>query len=875
MRKFLFIASIFLLFCGTALSQELLVRHDRYYTEIFLKLDPKTISSVDKKNASLVIYFDKNIKAPFEKFFKDRFIKSVKASGNAFTVALYPDADVSVVNDLDGIKIVTSAKKTNSDIFSSYGIGDPLLSAANSAVEDAALKDALDRADRFMTEKRFPEAAKLLNDVLKSAKNDFYRQEAMYRLGQAYLLLAQTNDVYLADAYKTFDDFARLYPDNFRVAEAMMKSAEAKEKANQLFEAVFTYQKIYDSVPDLETKRRSLAKIADLYRTLGQFDKAVDAYQTYLDRFRSNSDVVLGELGQIYFDLKDLDTAYEYFSQLDTDKIIKDPSSTPKRLFSIAETMEKNKKYPAALRLYQSAYERFPDAKEGGDAIFKAADILRITGKSNDADMLLLKLKNTYPEKQIGQQAAVEYAKKYLGTKPSGYWKEYFKDMLERQDDFALQNEAKYLIIKTMAAEKQIDNSIAAIDSFLATYPGSKHFKELDKLREDFTFIKGQALFDKKDYQAAENIFQKFNADYPESLYKPKTDVILGDIRFGKALNLYKENRYKEASDEAEKFIAEARNSVGGARWLNLLDNSSFRYMEMAYNAGDYPTSRARAKQYLTGFPNGMNYTSSESILEHSIRTPLVKSFDTGNMRDVTNLYDGNADWIKKIKSPSVKTELGSLAGLAAYRLGSTESAKKLYKTLAPSGDMNYALLGMLTGDKNLPFDPNGFDGATFEYLIGELKRTDPEYALKLVKLYTKDLKLSARLEYDLAKSAASDIVRQSILADVYDIVSANETARFAGSSDIFLDMGAYYFNKNDFKGAIIPLKRFTDEYKTLDDKRAEALYYMGKAFVNMNDKTRGFQYFNELIETMPQSIYAGIAKSEMDEKTWRDSIKR
>lgn len=875
MRKFLLIASIFFVFCGTALSQELLVRHDRYYTEIFLKLDPKTVSSVDKKNGSLVIYFDKKIKEPFEKLFKDRFIKSVTASGNTFSVNLYPDSDVSVVNDPEGIKIVTSARKTNSDIFSSYGIGDPLLSAANSPVEDAAQKEALNRVDRLMTEKRFAEAAKLLNETLTAAKNDFYRQEAMYRLGQAYLLLAQTNDVYLADAYKTFDDFARLYPDNFRVAEAMMKSAEAKERANQLFEAVFTYQKIYDSVPDLETKRRALAKIADLYRTLGQYEKAVEAYQTYLNNFRANADTVLGELGQIYFDLKDLDTAYEYFSQLDTEKLIKDPTTTPKRLYSVAETMEKNKKYPVALKLYQSVYDKFPDAKEGGDAIFKSADILRLTGKNNDADMLLLKLKNTYPDKEVGQQAAVEYAKKYLNTKPSDYWKDYFKDMLSGPDNFSLHNEAKYLIIKTMAAEKQIDNTIGAIDSFLVAYPSSKYFKELDKVREDFTFIKGDTLFKQKDYQASENLLRKFNSDYPESLYKPKVDVFLADIRFEKASKLYKENKFKDAADEAEKFIAEAGTPAGSVRWLNLLDNASYKYMEMAYNSGDYPTARARAKQYLTSFPNGMNASSATSLLENSIRTPLTKSYDTGNLRDVTNLYDANADWINKIKTPSVRTELGALAGLSAYKLGAVDSAKKLYSSLTPAGDMNYALLGMLTGDKNLPYAPNGFDGATFEYLIGELKKSNPEYALKLVKLYNKDMKLSARLEYDLAKSASSDIIRQGILSDVYDIVSSNENARFPGSADVFLDMGALSFNKNDFNGAIIPLKRFIDEYKTLDDKRAEALYYMGKAFVNMNDKERGFQYFNEIIETMPQSIYAGIAKSEMEEKNWRDGIKR
>lgn len=875
MRKFCLSILIMFVAFQEASAQELLVRHDRYYTELFLKLDLRTVNAVDKKNGAVVIHFSKSIKQPFQKQFKDRFIKSVTASGNTFTVNLYPDADVSVVNDAEGIKIVTSAKKTNSDIFSSYGIGNPLLTSENSPEEDKVQKDILDKVDTFITEKKFIEAAKLLNELLQTSKNDFYRQEALYRLGQTYLILSQVNDVYLADAYNTFDEFARLYPDNFRSFDALLKSSEAKEKANQISDAIASYQKIYDSAPDLEMKRRSLSKIGALYRTVGQYEKAIAAYQIYLDNFRTDSEGVLGEMGQVYYDLKDVSSAYEYFSLLDIDKLVQDNNTSSKRLFSIAKTMEDKKKFDNALKLYKALYEKNPEAKEANESIFKSAEILRNTNRGNEADMLLLTLKTQYPDKQMGQKASIEYAKKYLNTKPSAYWKEFFKDMLARDDSFGLHADAKYLIIKAMSAENNGDATIKAIEAFNAAYSGSKHFKELYEIRGDILFKNGVELFAKKDYVPAENILTKFGSEYPSSANKPRAEAILADIGFGKAMDLYVGGQFKDAAAEAEQFIAKSTTPEGTGRWLELLDNSSYKYLNNAYGLGDYALARANAKQYMNSFPNGKNVLKVREVLENSIQIPMEKDYGTGNYGSVTNIYETNSDWIKKMNNKDTVNELVSITGLSVYRLGAKDNAKKLYDSIPANGNSNYAVLGSLIGNKVANIDVDNLSGEAFTFLVSEVKRTDPTYALELVKKYTKDPKLAAKEEYDLAKSATGEVARQEILADIYEKIKGNPNARFDGSVDVYLDMGALYFGKNDFKNAIPPLKQFIDEYKTTDDKRAEALYYMGKAFAGLDDNERGFQYYNEIINMIPDSIYAGIAKSEMEQNAWKQSLKR
>ena len=874
MRILLFVFVILLTFIPVAFTQELLVRSDKYFTELFLRLNQKDIASVDKKDGVLTIFFSKNIKQPFKKDFNDKFIKSAVATENKFIINLQPNTDVSIVNDVEGIKIVTSAKKTNSDIFLSYGIGNPLLTSEKSPEEDAAQRAKLDEAEKYITEKRFVEAARVLSNLVEVTKNDFYKQEALYRLGQTYMLLSQLNDAYLSNAYNAFDEFARLYPDNFRSIDALQRAAEAKEKSNQLFEAINAYKRIFDSSQDMETKRKALSKIAELYRTIGQYEKAIEVYETYLKTFRSGSDAILADIGQIYYDLKDLNSAYERFSQLDIDKLIEDKESDSKRLFSVARTMEEHKKYDKAVKLYTAVYEKFPDAKETNDAIFKSSDILRRLNKNNEADTLLLKLKNQFPDRISGQKAAIEYAKKYLPTKDSAYWKEYFKDMLARNDDYGLHNEAEYLIIKSISNEKQIDNTLNAIDAYLGKYPDTPYYKELDKIGEDFTFLKASSLFNNKNYQAADRILKEFVTTYPESAHKPKANAMIEDIRYFNAENLYKSGKFKEVMSETEKFLLNSPKEAKVGRWIDLLDNASFKNAESNFNASNYSVTRVNAKEYLTNFPQGKHSSKVTEIFKNSTMIPIKNAYERGNYQETVTIFENNKDIILKSNDKNFKTETATLTGLSLYRLGLQDNAGKIYSLLEKDNNSNYGLLGYLTGDKNLQYPVNNFDEPSFTYLIEETGKKDKDFALRLVKQYTTNPKLAAKLEYGIAKTITGEIKRQEVLTDVYDIIKADSNARFDGSVDVFLDMGTMYFNKNDFKSAVFPLKEFLDQYKTLDDKRAEALYYIGASFSGLNDNERALSYYNEIVQTMPQSFYAGVVKNRIEDEMWKKDVK-
>ena len=873
MKKLCLAAVILCLFAEISWCQEILIRNDKYFTELFLKIDSSRIKSVSKHGDQVDIFFANNLKAPFSKVFEDRFLASLSAEGAKLTVYLKAGSEFTVVNDISGIKIVAAAKKTNHDILSSYGIGEPMLSV--SSAEDKISEDALDKADTLLASKRFSDAAAELSNIIKTSQNDFYRQEAFYKLGQTYLLMSQYDDSFLVDAYTTFDDFVRLYPDNFRAADAMLKSAETKEKANQLFEAAFAYEKIYETVPDLETKRFALVKMAELYVTVGQLEKAVDLYKSYLGRFRTDRDEINARIGQIYYDQRDQDLAYEYFSDLDIDKVIKNPSTTPRRLYSMASNMQVKNKPDEALKLYTALYEKFPDAPQANDSIFNSAAILEKTGRTAEADALLLKLKELFPDRITGQKAAVEYAAKYLGSKPYSHWMGFFSDLLSRADDFGLHQEAKYLLLKSLYSENNLTDLINGAAVFLAEYPDSQHKAEVDKMREDFMFSRASKTFNSGDMAAAEPLLATFAAEYPNSRFMPRTTAMLLDIKFGKAQKLYENGEYSALISEAENHIAQNPESRELARWFDLLDNALYRELSIIYASEDWPAARVASRRYLTSYPTGRHVKTVKEILEKSVISPMESLYKGGDYNGVVRMYEANKDWVENWDNKPFKDRAAVLTGLSVYRLGSHEGAKSLYSKVSPSSDTDYAILGLIVGDRGKGFDVNAFDEATLRYVIGEVEQMDADAAVELLKQYTKDLKLAASMEYGIAKNTPGDAKRQELLMDVYGMITSNESARFEGSEDVYLDIGLLYYRKNDFQGAVIPLKEYTDIHTEKDDKRAEALYYLGKSFINMDDPQRGFLFYNEIIETIPKSIYAGIAKSELDEDSWKKNLNR
>lgn len=876
MRKLCLVIFIFLISYSSLYAQELFLRKDKYFTEVYLKLDPKNIQAVNKGNEQVVITFINNIKKPFQQNINDDFISNIQGSGKDFIINMKNGSEFSIVNDSNGIKVVATRGKRNEDILSSYNVAKPLLDTKTKELEDKNLQELLDQADKLIAAKQFPQAAQMLSQILASTQNEFYKQEAMFKLGQAYMLMGQYDGLYYTNTYEIFDEFAKQFPDNFRTTDALIKSAEAKELANQQFEAIKTYQKIYDTVPDLETKRDALKKMAQLYKKVGQVDKAIETYLSYLRNFKTDQDIINGEVGQMYYDMGEDNLAFEYFSTLNLDELMSNPDSTLNRLNAVADVLYKKNRNKPALKLYTHIYEKYPDDKSANNAIFRAASILNKSGKTADADQLLLRLKQLYPDRESGQKATITYAEKYLNTKPYDYWNDFFKDLLARPDSYGLHEKAKYMLIKTLYKENRIAEAVDMIGGYLGLYPESKNFEELNTIREDYMFSQLQNVYNKKDYVTAEPLINKFISEYPESKYKGRTDIMLNEIKYGKIEQIYKNNDYKGVKSFVEAHLKTEDPAKYGdtARWQRLLDNAYYKDLNVIYGSKNYPAARAGAKEYLAKFPQGVYIPQAQAVLENSLLKPLEESYKSLDYPSVVQLYDANSDWINTWNNRGFKDKVKTMVAMSVYKLGSPSKARTFYAEITPNPkNSDYAVLGYLLGDKNLKADVNSFDKETFKYIIGELEQLDVDMAVSLLDQYTKDLKYATSMKYSLAKNIPSDAKRQQILMSIYDTIRRDANARFDGSNNVYMDIGLVFYRKNDFKNAVMPLKQFVDNYKDKDDRRAEALYYLGKSFINMGDVQRGYNYYNDIVSNIPNSIYAGIAKGEMEEDNWRKNL--
>ena len=878
MRKLCLFIIILAFSFSSLYAQELFLRKDKYFTEVYLKLDPKNIKSVNKGDNQVVISFNNRIKQGFQQNINDDFISNIQGSGTDFIINIKKGNEFSIVQDTNGIKVVATKGKENDNTLSSYNVAKPLLDTKTKDLEDKNLQDMLDAADRYIAAKQFPQGAQILGQILSSTQNQFYRQEAMYKLGQTYMLMGQYDALYYTNTYEIFDEFAKQYPDNFRATDALLNSAEAKELGNQYFEAIKTYQKIYNTVPDLETKRNALKKMAALYKKVGQVDKAIDTYLSYLRNFKTDQDFINGEVGQMYYDMNEENLAFEYFSTLNLDELMADPDVTLTRLTAVADTLYKKNRMEPALKLYTHIHEKYPDEPIANTAIFRSASILNKSGRNADADQLLLRLKQMYPDRESGQRATIEYAQKYLNTKPYDYWNKFFEDLLTRPDSYGLHEEAKYMLIKTLYKENKMAEAVEMITNFLGMYPESKYYAELNTIREDYMFSQVQDVYNKKDYVTAEPLIVRFNQEYPESKYKPRTEIMLNEIKYGKIDTIYKNNDYKSVISFAEAQLKTKEPEKFGdiARWQNLLDNATYKDLNVIYGSKNYPAARAGAKEYLQKFPQGAFRKQVEGILENSMLKPLEESYKALDYPSVVQLYDANSDWIGSWNNKAFKDRIKTMVAMSVYRLGSPSKARTFYAEITPNpANMDYAVLGYLLGDKNLKADVNSFDKDTFKYIIGELEQLDTDMAVSLLDKYTRDKKYALSLKYSLAKNIPSDAKRQQILMSIYDTIRQDAGARFEGSNNVYMDIGLIFYRKNDFKNAVLPLKQFTDNYKEKDDRRAEALYYLGKSFINMGDVQRGYNYYNDIISNIPTSIYAGIAKGEMEEDEWRKNLNK
>ena len=97
MRKLCLVIIILIVSFSSVYAQQLFLRKDKYFTEVYLKLDKANIKGIEKGANQVVISFRNNIKQPFTQDINDEFVSNIQGEGSSFIINIKPDAEFSIV----------------------------------------------------------------------------------------------------------------------------------------------------------------------------------------------------------------------------------------------------------------------------------------------------------------------------------------------------------------------------------------------------------------------------------------------------------------------------------------------------------------------------------------------------------------------------------------------------------------------------------------------------------------------------------------------------------------------------------------------------------------------------------------------------------
>ena len=744
-----------------------------------------------------------------------------------------------------------------------------MLRKENRFTEDPELDAQFKESEALVRAYRPIKAAEVLQGMIAATKNDFYKQEALFRLGNIYMDMGQFDPNAYTDAANAFDRLIKEYPDSNRLPLALQLTAQAKELSGQNAEAVSAYNAVYNSPVDTETKRAALEKMGDLYLSEEQWNKAIETYELYLANFKTDSNRIYGILGGLYLSKKQNDLAYSLLTDLPSSVLIE--NLEPQNILEIANIFAENGETDKALPLYAQLIN--DNLTQTPEALYRVAHIRKDNGDDDGYVRLLSDLSAAFPYTEYGLIALVEYAEINYADKSAREWRAELAPIYFGDDEYNLVPRARLVQIKALYNDNDTAALIPMIDGYAADYPESPDLPYLAAIKEDSLYTSAVQAQEQKNYPIALTYYQRLLDEFPESPKYNQVVQSIDDIHFDRAKQMFDDKMFRECRAAVETRITSP--PAIQPRWTNLWEDTVYQYILTNIGVLAGKSIRYKCREYLTFAPKGAYVSQVKQILEEAFNYPFTQAFEAERDADVIDLYEENQEWLNSWFDQEFSNRSKVMVTSSLMRINMRDKATELFRSITPMITNEYAELGFRLCQSNIIFDVNNFAPDTF-LLIAEEARScdDTDYVLSFIKRYTNDPKTALKAQYSLLKSISDERKKEALLNDTYSALAENEAARFEGYEDVYMDVGIMNFKKNNFQGAVMPLKRYVDTVNDTDsEKKAEALYYLGKALAALNERDRAIEYYRQLTDTMPDSIFAGMAKGEMEDNDWRKNL--
>lgn len=408
-----------------------------------------------------------------------------------------------------------------------------------------------------------------------------------------------------------------------------------------------------------EIARQSHLWLADAFYSLGEYEKAIDSYGTYLKLAPtgdSNRAIAQYNLAYCHFNLKQYDVARTEFRAAESSRTL-DMEVTVDCLNRIADTYYYSSDFKTAAETYHKSYERMPSV--GDYALFQYAIMNGNIGNSQRKLASLEEMIKMFPSSALRPKALMEQAQTLNNL---GRHAEAMTIYEKVVGEYPATSQGRNSLLQLATVNVTAGNESTAIgyykrliqmhptsaEASIAVRDLTRIYGENGKIEELNTFLTGIA--DAPQLDAVER-----NAIAAATLLRTARNAADNDTRLKAALEMLEKYPEAEGAEEALNIAAEIEYNQG------LTDNALKHYVELENKASSVKVRHAARMGILRSARDmGLSdkiLTVSENILSSSAGTNSdiqeVKFIRAGAFAEKGDESSAVEIWSELAKTPS------------------------------------------------------------------------------------------------------------------------------------------------------------------------------------------------------------------------------
>ncbi len=624
---------------------------------------PQTKISLSSKNSSTITYWQAQLLLINHNF---------NGAVQLFT---------EVIENTDFEKLKINAYLGLGESYLSLGNWNDAESAYNQAIENLIGEESLYQAHLGLirisiAKKNFAHADDLISSNWENAKGNYRNNLRILKIGS---LLSQKkwNDAYLI-YMATFSDSNEhlLHESNFGIIRNLgLGLIDEKSFKN----AITVFEHMLPLLRNENQKKWILLDLAEATDSMGDKEKAINHYSTYIDLYKSDNLIskIQLRIAQLYeTDDQQLDQALNFYIMVYENK---DNSAAYRYQAAqgIAWIHKRKKNFGKSIKYFYESSNLDVKNIEKAKGIYYASEIYFLTEDFNNAAIYYLSVVDQYPESKFIMDSRYKYALSRYKGKRYRMAAEAFSTYLEKWPENENSEDALlYRGISQRMAEDYTD-AIKSFQQFTKTYPESKNVTQ--------AYLEASQSAAAADMQPdaikfIDQIIEKHKTskDYPYALYKRAYLKL--------SYGYYEDGRndsysfLKQFADSHPKLSADVYLWLGD-HYANNQDYSQAEqlFLEIVNRYKDSPSA-----------PLAL-YEAAKASYKNS---KLLDQDYNKTLKHINQLLTVYSDATKRILA-----QAEFLRGDIASITGDFEEAKKRFRAcseLVPRTDLHYAALGRL-----------------------------------------------------------------------------------------------------------------------------------------------------------------------------------